>query len=264
MPELPEVEIVKQGLLKSLPKDEIQEVQTFRKDLRFPLPLKELAQLKNHSIKTISRRGKFLILETTSRHFISHLGMTGHWRFESTYSPLKHDHIRIQWNSQNLIYNDPRRFGYILNYEIDLFKNFGPDPILDILEAKNFYPRYKKSETNIKTFLLNQKNILGIGNIYASEILFKAKIKPLKKVRQLKLQDWESILVETKLVLNKAITLGGSSMRDYKNVEGDKGDMQNHWLVYGKQSIPCSVCKTAIKNITISNRSSYFCSQCQK
>lgn len=264
MPELPEVEIVKQGLLKSLPKTEILEVKTFRKDLRFPLPLKELSQLKNNLIKTISRRGKFLVLETTTKNFISHLGMTGHWRFEENHRPLKHDHLLIRWQNQNLIYNDPRRFGYILNYSQEMFNNFGPDPILDPINASEFFNKHKKSETNIKTFLLNQKNILGVGNIYASEILFKTGIKPLKKVRQLKFKDWENILSETKIVLQKAITLGGSTMRDYRNVDGEKGDMQNHWLVYGKEGLPCSTCKGPIKNITISSRSSYYCVKCQR
>lgn len=264
MPELPEVEIIKQGILKDLPKTEITSIKTFRPDLRFPMPLKELSKLKSQKITGLKRRGKFLIFESTSTNFISHLGMTGHWRFEKTHSPKKHDHLVISWKSKSLIYNDPRRFGFIINHSQSVFENFGPDPIEDEIDVFEFSKKFKNSKTNIKTFLMNQKNILGVGNIYASEILFKSGIHPLKLVHKLNLKNWESILEQTHLILKKSITLGGSSLRDYKDVDGKKGDMQNHWLVYGQENKNCSVCNTKIKNITISNRSTYFCSKCQK
>jgi formamidopyrimidine-DNA glycosylase len=264
MPELPEVEIIRRGILKDLPRTEIKSVKLTRPDLRFPLPVNELKKIKNKKFIDIQRRGKFLIFKTTSSDFISHLGMTGHWRFESKYSPKKHDHVIIGWEKQNLIYNDPRRFGYILNLSQDMFSNFGPDPIEDKIDVNYFTQNYKSINTNIKSFLLNQKNILGIGNIYVSEILFKSKINPLKIVKTLKPEQWEKILSYTHETLTQAIELGGSSLRDYKNVDGKKGDMQNHWLVYGQENKPCSICKSKIKNITISNRSTYFCPKCQK
>lgn len=264
MPELPEVEIIRRGILRDIPQTKISSVDLFRPDLRFPLPLKELKRLKDQKITTIDRRGKFLIFKSTSSHFTSHLGMTGHWRFEKKYQPIKHDHIAIHWPQKSLIYNDPRRFGYVLNYTDNIFSDFGPDPIVDVINVAEFASRFKNSSTNIKTFLLNQKNILGVGNIYASEILFKCKINPLKLVNKLKPKDWENILFFTHEVLSKAIDLGGSSLRDYKNVDGEKGSMQNHWLVYGQVNKPCPTCKTKIKSTVVSNRSTYFCTKCQK
>ncbi len=264
MPELPEVEIIKLGIQNQLPKEAIKEIKLLRKDLRFPLPLRELKDLKNKSILSVDRRGKFLILKTNTHHFISHLGMTGHWRYEATYAPIKHDHVVIEWSNINLIYNDPRRFGYILKFDQNTFKNFGPDPIHDQLDSNDFYSKAKKSNTPIKSWILNQKNILGVGNIYASEILFKTKIKPTKITSKLKFNDWINIITETKNVLNEAIKKGGSSLRDYKNVAGEQGDMQNHWQVYGQENSKCNICQTTIKKITQSNRSSYFCPTCQK
>lgn len=264
MPELPEVEIIKRGILKDAPKTKIQNIELLRSDLRFPLPKKNLNKIKDNKIINIDRRGKFLIFRTTSYDFISHLGMTGHWRFETKYKPQKHDHVIIHWPQKSLIYNDPRRFGYILNYTLESFNDFGPDPITDKIDVLQFAEKNKKSSTNIKSFLLNQKNILGIGNIYASEILFKSKLNPLTCVNKLKLKDWENIIKYTEETLSQAIQLGGSSLKDYRNVNGEKGDMQNHWLVYGQASKPCPTCKTQITHIVVSNRSTYFCSRCQK
>lgn len=264
MPELPEVEIIRIGIEKNLPKTSIKEVLLLRKDLRFLLPSKELLNLKNKTLISIGRRGKFLILKSENEEFISHLGMTGHWRYEKVHKPTKHDHIIIQWEDTNLIYNDPRRFGYILKNDSSTFKNFGPDPILDSINSNDFFIKGKKAKTPIKNWLLNQKNILGIGNIYASEILFKSKINPKKLASKLKLNQWEDIIKHTLSTLKEAIQKGGSSLRDYKNVEGKQGDMQNHWMVYGKENQPCSICKTKIKKIVQTNRSTYFCPNCQK
>ncbi len=264
MPELPEVEIVKIGLLKQLPKTPILDLKLFRQDLRFPLPIKQLQELKHQTLNTIERRGKFLIFKTNKYNFISHLGMTGHWRYETEYTPIKHDHILIHWANVNLVYNDPRRFGYMLLSDEDTFKNYGPDPIHDYLDPQAFFELGQKSKTPIKSWLLNQNNILGIGNIYASEILFRAKINPKKITAKLKLNHWQDIISQTKKTLNEAISKGGSSMRDYKNVEGQQGDMQNHWLVYGQEHQKCKVCAQKIKKIIQTNRSTYLCPRCQK
>ncbi len=264
MPELPEVEIIRLGIEKNLPPDPISNISLLRKNLRFPLPIKELKDLKNKSLNSIGRRGKFLILRSENSEFISHLGMTGHWRYEKNYQPLKHDHVIIEWETTKLIYNDPRRFGYILNNTELTFKNFGPDPILDPLDKDLFFKSGKNSNTPIKSWLLNQKNILGVGNIYASEILFKSKINPKKITSKLKLKNWEDILTNTIKILNEAIHQGGSSLRDYKNIDGEQGNMQNHWQVYAKENSSCPTCANKIKKITQTNRSTYFCPHCQK
>ncbi len=264
MPELPEVETVRRGLTKGLSKSKVIDVKLNRKDLRFLMPVKTLKAIESMSFISVKRRGKFLIFETTGLSFISHLGMTGHWRFESEYKPVKHDHLVFSWTDKKLIYNDPRRFGYILDYTSKIFEKFGPDPIEDRIDVSDFFRKHKHSKTNIKNFLMNQNNILGIGNIYASEILFRAGLKPSKVVNRLKLSHWIKIFTEITKVLNQAITLKGSTLKDYKNVDGKSGGMQIFWRVYARAGKPCFDCKTLILNKTIAGRSTYYCPNCQK
>lgn len=264
MPELPEVENVRLGIKSKLPSTSIKSVEIYRPDLRFPLPSQELKALKDSKIDDIQRRGKFLIFKTRNQDFISHLGMTGHWRFETTYNPLKHDHILFNWNGISLIYNDPRRFGYFTSIAENYFDKFGPDPLLDKITPQSLSEKAIASKTNIKTWLMNQNNILGIGNIYASEILFKSKINPLKITSNISSKDWQTLLKNTKSILNQAIKQGGSSLRDYRNVDGASGNMQNHWKVYGRSGLNCKVCKGEIQKSVIATRATYFCKTCQK
>lgn len=264
MPELPEVENVRLGLSQHLSKKPLTGVKLLRKDLRFPLPRKELLSLKMQKLLSLDRRGKFLIFNFDKISLFSHLGMTGHWRVESTYQPIKHDHLILMWEKQNWIYNDPRRFGYIGLNQGQLEKNFGPDPIIDKIKALDLLAKAKNKKQPIKTWLMDQKNILGVGNIYASEILFKSKVHPLRPAGDITSTEWSLILKNTKSILKKSIRLGGSTIKDYRTVSGEKGGFQNTWAVYNQHERSCVVCNAPILHLKLSGRATYFCKSCQK
>jgi formamidopyrimidine-DNA glycosylase len=190
--------------------------------------------------------------------------------YSSPNLPLKHNHIEFFLEKYQLIYNDPRRFGFFKIFEkkslSDFFNNVGPEPLnnkFNINYISNYFINKKK---NIKSFLLDQKFVSGIGNIYASEILFCCKINPLKKAKSLTKLDIKKIRYFSKLILNQAIKKGGSSIRDFKNVEGRNGSYQNEFKVYQRENLNClnKDCFGKIKKKVISKRSTFFCNRCQK
>ncbi len=286
MPELPEVEIVKQSLDKNIKFEKIKKVVVRNRSLRFKVPKNFEIILKNKIINKISRKSKYLILHLDDIFCVIHLGMSGTIHlinkknlnkntntsfYSSTNLPLKHNHIEFILEKYQLIYNDPRRFGFfkIFNKKnlSDFFNNIGPEPSnkkFNINYISNYFINKKK---NIKNFLLDQKFVSGIGNIYASEILFCCKINPLKKAKSLTKLDMKKIKYFSKLVLNKAIKKGGSSIRDFKSVEGKNGNYQNEFKVYQRENLNClnkKECVGKIKKKVISKRSTFFCNSCQK
>jgi len=183
----------------------------------------------------------------------------------------KHNHIEIIFEKLKLIYNDPRRFGYFLfiksKDEIKKkFSHFGPEPFSNSFNIEYISKYFKKKEKNIKNFLLDQKFVSGIGNIYASEILFLSKINPLKKGKNITLNECKKIFFNSKLVLNRAIKKGGSSIKNFKNISGNRGSFQKDFKVYQRENLKCPKfnCSGIIKKKFISNRSSFFCNICQK
>ena len=286
MPELPEVEIVKQSLDKKIKFKKIKKVIIKNRNLRFKIPIKFEELLKNKTIKKVTRFSKYLILNFSDGSFcLIHLGMSGTIHLikknfstknsnTSFYSlrnlPKKHNHIEIQFNDLKVIYNDPRRFGFFKIFKkknlSDFFNNFGPEPLnnkFNINYISNYFMNKKK---NIKSFLLDQKFVSGIGNIYASEILFYCKINPLKKAKSLTKLDIKKIRYFSKSILNQAIKKGGSSFRNFKNVEGRNGSYQNEFKVYQRENLNClnKDCFGKIKKKVISKRSTFFCNRCQK
>ena len=191
--------------------------------------------------------------------------------YNSPVLPEKHNHIEIEFEKIKIIYNDPRRFGYFLTFTNKLelnkkFIHFGPEPFSKSFNLLYITKYFKKKEKNIKNFLLDQKFVSGIGNIYASEILFKCKIKPYKKAKNLTKKDFKKIFKYSKLVLKKAIKKGGSSIRDFQNINGEIGSFQKNFNVYQRENLNCLQlnCNGTIKKLVISNRSSFFCNYCQK
>ena len=287
MPELPEVEIVRQSLEKKVKNKIIQKVLVKNRNLRFKIDSKFERHLYKKKIKKIDRFSKYLIIIFEDKSgFIIHLGMSGTIHlcdinkkniftntsfYHSPLLPKKHNHVEIQFNKIKFIYNDPRRFGYIsiFNDEIDLerkFNHFGPEPFSKSFNLKYVVNYFKKKEKNIKNFLLDQKFVSGIGNIYASEILFISKINPFKKAKNLTKDECRKILLYSKVVLKKAIKKGGSSIRDFQNIDGEMGNFQKDFNVYQRENLKCikDKCKGVIKKKVISNRSSFFCNYCQK
>ncbi|MDF1857861.1 MAG: bifunctional DNA-formamidopyrimidine glycosylase/DNA-(apurinic or apyrimidinic site) lyase [Candidatus Pelagibacter bacterium] len=287
MPELPEVEIVKQSLSKKIEQKRIKKVIIKNRNLRFKIPLKFEKLLEQKKIKKVTRFSKYLILNFNDNSFcLIHLGMSGTIHlinkhiinkftntsfYNSPELPKKHNHVEIKFNDMSVIYNDPRRFGFFrfIDNPKELKKRFnhlGPEPFFLSFNLKyllNFFINKKK---DIKSFLLDQKFVSGIGNIYASEILFLCKINPKTYAMKLSKNDCKKIIYYSKSVLKKAIEKGGSSIRDFKNTEGKNGSFQKEFKVYQRENQGCSRknCHGKIKKIFISNRSTFFCNICQK
>ncbi len=287
MPELPEVEIVRQSLNKKIKQKKVQNVIVRNRNLRLKIPLNFTHFLKDKKILKVSRFSKYLILNLSNFSYcLIHLGMSGTIHLIDEYQknfitnasfynsfklPKKHNHIEIIFKNLRMVYNDPRRFGFfqIIKNENLLSKRFshlGPEPF-DIKFNLNYvYSFFKKKDKKIKDFLLDQNFVSGIGNIYASEILFLSKICPLKKAGLLEKKECKKIIINSKRVLIRAIKKGGSSIKDFKNTHGKVGEFQNNFNVYQREGLNCKrhKCNGFIKKKIISNRSTFFCNSCQK
>ena len=286
MPELPEVEIVKQSLVKKIKFKKIQKVLVRNRNLRFKIEPNFEKKINKKKIKKITRLSKYLIIHFTDYTYcLIHLGMSGtihlleknrknyntntsFYSFEKL--PKKHNHIEINFHKIKVIYNDPRRFGFIKFFENknDLsyfFKDLGPEPFSNSFDINYIHKKFKDKNKNIKNFLLDQKFVSGIGNIYASEILFLCKINPSKKAKDLSKEDCKKIIYFSKYVLKQSIKKGGSSIRDFKNTEGNSGNFQKEFRVYQRENLNCfkKGCNGIIKKKNITNRSTFFCDTCQ-
>jgi formamidopyrimidine-DNA glycosylase len=287
MPELPEVEIVKQSLAKKIQQKKIKKVIIKNRNLRFKIPLKFEELLQDKIIKKVTRFSKYLILNLTDGSFcLIHLGMSGTIHlveknnlnkftntsfYNSSNLPKKHNHVEMHFEDLKVIYNDPRRFGFfkfIENREILVarFNHLGPEPFFKKFNLRYLLRYFLNKKKNIKSFLLDQKFVSGIGNIYASEILFLCKINPTIHAKKLSKKDCKNIILFSKKVLNQAIKKGGSSIRDFRDTFGKSGNFQKEFTVYQRENLNClrSKCKGKIKKIFISNRSTFFCNTCQK
>ena len=287
MPELPEVEIIKQSLKKKIIYQRILGTTVRNRNLRFKLDKYFAQKINKRKIIDVERQAKYLIIYLNNKSSILiHFGMSGTLHlinkiqkqintnlsfYHSRNLPKQHNHIEIIFRKFKIIYNDPRRFGFfkIFKNHTDL-KNYldknGLEPLNDNFNYKHLIKNIKHRTKNIKTILLDQKLISGIGNIYANEILFYCKINPLKPGNQLSLEEFKKIELNSKKVLKKAIMLGGSSIRDFKNSEGKTGTFQNKFKAYNKENTNCPNinCDSKITKIFISNRSTFYCKKCQK
>jgi formamidopyrimidine-DNA glycosylase len=287
MPELPEVEIVKQSLAKKIQHKEIKKVIIKNRNLRFKIPPKFEELLQKKIIKKVTRFSKYLILNFFDGSFcLIHLGMSGTIHliqrdiynkstntsfYNSPTLPKKHNHVEIQFQGLKVIYNDPRRFGFFKFIDnkqelINRFNHLGPEPFFKTFNLKYLTSYFINKKKDIKSFLLDQKFVSGIGNIYASEILFLCKINPKIYAMKLSKKDCKNIILFSKKVLNRAIERGGSSIRDFKNTYGQSGNFQKEFKVYQRDDLNCvrKKCSGKIKKIFISNRSTFFCNICQK
>ncbi len=287
MPELPEVEVVRQSLEKKIKQKKIKEVIVRNRNLRFKIPSNFEKFLKNQKIIKIDRFSKYIILHLSNNSFcLLHLGMSGTIHivsdpkkkvitntsfYNSPTLPKKHNHLEIVFESLKIIYNDPRRFGFfqIIQNKDSLKKRFshlGIEPFDPGFDQKYIYSFFKNKKKILKNFLLDQSFVSGIGNIYANEILFLSKIYPIKKASLLNKKECKRIVINSRKVLFDAIRKGGSSIKNFKNTFGIKGNFQKDFKVYQREGLNCkrSKCKGIIKKKIISNRSTFFCNTCQK
>ena len=287
MPELPEVEIVKRSLKNNVKYKKIKKVIISNRNLRFKIQKKFENTLKGKSIVSIERFSKYIILTlSNNKYCLIHLGMSGTLHlvrydkkgtftnlsfYHSKILPKKHNHVKIKFSKFMIVYNDPRRFGFfkIFNNQKalkDYFSRSGPEATSNKFNYKYLKSKLINKEKNVKSFLLDQNYVSGIGNIYANEILFYCKINPQEKGKKISKNQIIKLIKNSKLVLNLAIKLGGSSIRDFKNISGKSGLFQNEFKVYGRENKNCirKNCKGKISKIFKSNRSTFFCKSCQK
>jgi formamidopyrimidine-DNA glycosylase len=288
MPELPEVETVRQGLVPVLEGRRLQRVIARRGDLRFPLPKDFAERLTGRCVQKLTRRAKYILAHLDGDEIlIIHLGMSGRFQIEGgevgrflhniqpqdTEAPGKHDHIEfVTDQGARIVYSDHRRFGMMDLFpaaEMERYRflaSIGPEPLSDAFSADVLRERLEGKRAPIKAALLDQRVVAGLGNIYVCEALFRARISPLRESASLKMPAIVRLVDNIKQVLEDAIRAGGSTLRDYKQTSGELGYFQHNFLVYDRAGERCSRagCKGTIKRVVQSGRSTFFCSSCQR
>jgi formamidopyrimidine-DNA glycosylase len=272
MPELPEVETVCRGLRPKLVGRKIVSIRYHRPNLRFPFPKQLPKRAANLTITDVTRHSKYILIHLSDKsRILLHLGMSGRLSFHpaKSYTRDTHDHVVITLNrGPLLIFNDARRFGVlddILPHRSHrLLDTLGLDPFDPTLTPAQLHDMASRLRCDLKAFLMNQKYIAGLGNIYVSEALFRARLLPTRIANRLTLAEAKKLLPAIRKTLDAAITAGGSSLRDYVQVDGELGYFQDKHLVYGREDQPCPRCKTPITRIIQAGRSSFMCEGCQK
>ena len=277
MPELPEVEVTRLGIAPHLQGQKLRAVKVLDGRLRWPVPSNLPKILPGQKVRSIDRRGKYLLIEMDMGHLLIHLGMTGTLRVLPCSEPLKtHDRVTFEFGKFSLRLHDPRKFGAVLWHPktkgaLDkhvLLQKLGVEPFSSEfageLGAAILYQASRKRSIAVKQFLLAGQAVVGVGNIYCSESLFMAGIHPTKAAGKLTRLQCVRLAEAVRIILKKAIDAGGSSLKDFVNSEGDPGHFMVQTKVYDRKGLPCKVCKTPITQIVQGQRSTYFCPQCQK
>ncbi len=275
MPELPEVETVRIGLAAALEGRRLMQVAINRPDLRKPFPRDFSQRLKNRRIEQVGRRAKYLLLALDGDEtLIMHMGMSGQFTVLGHNAPDmagKHDHVVfVTDDGKRVVFTDHRRFGLMTlahTNDLDrhpLFAGIGPEPLGDDFTPQVLSAALKPRRTPVKSALLDQRVVAGLGNIYVCEALFRAGISPKRLASSVPGARAARLVPAIKSVLNDALAAGGSSLRDYAHADGELGYFQHHFAVYGREGKPCPRCTTSIRRIVQSGRSSFFCPHCQR
>ena len=287
MPELPEVEVVKKSLATKLKNLTIKRVKIINNKLRYKIDSRQFNKIKSQKIISIQRRSKYLLINLEKNFTIlAHLGMTGKFfiindnkKYKTSFyyslskNDTKHDHLTFFLSKKiKLIYNDVRKFGFIKIYSSNDVLNcehlasLGPEPLSKKFNLSYFEKYIYNKKTRIKDLLMDQKFVAGLGNIYCNEVLFLCRINPQESIKKISKEKIKEIIKYTKKTLKKAILLGGSSLKNFSNTEGQDGNFQQKFNVYGKEKVSCMrlKCLGFIRKIYTSNRSSFFCTKCQK
>ena len=271
MPELPEVETTRKGIAPHIENNIITKVLVRNRNLRWPIPKGLNTKLSSQKVNSVTRRAKYLLINTDIGTLIIHLGMSGSLRIlDSKTKAEKHDHFELQFKDGICLrLRDPRRFGCVLWTKDDplehkLLVKLGPEPLDKIFNAELLYAKSRKRKITIKQFIMDAKIVVGVGNIYASESLFLAKISPKKLAGKITKQQSISLTSAIKKILAQAIKQGGTTLKDFKSSDGKPGYFQQKLKVYDRKDEPCVICKKPIKQIILGQRSTFFCSNCQK
>ncbi|HEY5897002.1 MAG TPA: bifunctional DNA-formamidopyrimidine glycosylase/DNA-(apurinic or apyrimidinic site) lyase [Burkholderiales bacterium] len=269
MPELPEVEVTRRGLAPHLAGRKISGVEVRQPRLRWPVP-KAVRALTGRTVRAIRRRGKYLLVDCGDGHLILHLGMSGSLRVLAAGTPAqKHDHFDLLLGDRVLRLRDPRRFGAVLWTSADvathpLLVNLGIEPLTRALAPARLHALTRGRRTAIKLFLLDGRQVVGVGNIYASESLFRAGIDPRTPAKRLSLERCARLSHAIKHTLRSAIRAGGSTLRDFVGADGHAGEAQRRYWVYDREGKPCRRCGTPVRRLAQGQRSTFFCPSCQK
>lgn len=271
MPELPEVETTRRGIEPALVNRVIREVRVRERRLRWALPGGFEAALEGQRVLEVGRRAKYLLLRTEAGTLIVHLGMSGSLRVLPEGTPvLAHDHVDLVLDSGQCVrFNDPRRFGS-MHYTTDdpnahaLLRRLAPEPLSDAFDGAYLYAKARRRRVAIKLLLMNAHVVVGVGNIYASEALFRAGISPRRAAGRVSRAQIDALVAAVKKVLGEAIRVGGTTLRDYVNADGMPGYFRQKLYVYERSAEPCRKCGTPVKHCVQGQRSTYWCPACQK
>ena len=271
MPELPEVETTRLGLIPKIRGECIEKVLVRNGRLRWPVPKNLPKVLTGQTVHEIDRRGKYLLWDCGTGFLLCHLGMSGSLRVLPKWQvPETHDHIDITFDNSTVVrYTDPRRFGAMLwiagrHASHPLLDSLGPEPLSGAFDGAHLFAWSRGRSVSVKEFIMNGQIVVGVGNIYAAESLFLAGIHPSRAAGRLSRVRYERLAAAIKKTLANAIAAGGSSLRNYVQADGEPGYFQLNTFVYDCEGKPCRVCKTPIRSMRHGQRSTYYCPSCQK
>ena len=270
MPELPEVETTLRGIAAHVAGKRIKSIVVRVPQLRWPVP-KAVERAIGQRVNGIRRRAKYLMLDTDTGSIVLHLGMSGSLTIQSLEKPVqKHDHLDIVFEDQRCLrLNDPRRFGACLWQDIDepqleILKNLGPEPLSDVFDGQRLYNLSRGRSGAVKNFIMTNAVVVGVGNIYANEALFRSGIDPRRAAGRVSRTRYNMLSEQIKNVLAEAIEKGGTTLRDFLGADGKPGYFRIQLKVYGRAGEPCQKCETTIRSIRIGQRNTFYCPQCQR
>jgi formamidopyrimidine-DNA glycosylase len=275
MPELPEVETTRRGLAPHLEGHRIEAVTLRRPDLRWPIPPQVKRLLPGQRIEAVRRRAKYLLLDTGAGSAVLHLGMSGSLRVLPARTPVTaHDHVDLvleasaRDGARVLRFNDPRRFGCLLwqppGKTHELLRDLGPEPLSDDFDGDELFARSRERKAPVKVFLMDQKVVVGVGNIYAAEALFAAGISPLRPAGRVSRERYRALADAVKAILAAAIARGGTTLRDFISPDGAPGYFEQELAAYGRGGEPCPRCRRPLRSAPIGQRATAWCGHCQR
>ncbi|MBZ2169372.1 bifunctional DNA-formamidopyrimidine glycosylase/DNA-(apurinic or apyrimidinic site) lyase [Marinobacter sp. F4216] len=270
MPELPEVETTRRGIAPHCEGQVISAVTVRNPSLRWPVPSDLAERVSGKRIQSADRRAKYLLIHLEDGTLIIHLGMSGSLRvITDNAPPMTHDHLDLTLESGTVLrFNDPRRFGcWLWTDSVDrhpLIESLGPEPLSEAFNGELLFQRSRSKKTPIKNFIMDNHVVVGVGNIYANEALFKAGIHPRRQAGRISLDRYRRLAEAIRETLSAAILMGGTTLRDFVNSDGKPGYFAQVLLVYGKTGSPCTQCNTLLKEIRMNNRSTVYCPRCQR
>jgi len=268
MPELPEVETTRSGLESLLSNKTISKVEILNPNLRWTVDQSIISKLDNQTIRSFSRRGKYILFNLDKGHLMIHLGMSGKINVVNIDLPLnKHDHFLLHFNNETMRFNDPRRFGsifYLENLDHKLLNSLGVEPLENSFHENYLFESSRNKTQNVKAFIMDSKIVVGVGNIYACESLHQTGINPKTKANKVSKQRYTKLTNKIKEVLRKAIKAGGTTLQDFAKVDGKPGYFSQELSVYGRENENCHNCNGKINRIIQNQRSTFYCPKCQK